>query len=154
VDPERQQVFVGDRTGDYDFLVIATGHRSENEAVPGLGPFDGPGPSLMSPPGDGGGGGRPGQVPRRHRPHGHRLGLGRELPGSGPLDQTPIPANFSKTGHMTVQMARAAARNIAVDIRGGERTTRPPFVRCILDMGDRAAHIIIGEVLEQDELVA
>ncbi len=26
----------------YDFLVIATGHRSANEAVPGLGPFDGP----------------------------------------------------------------------------------------------------------------
>ena len=26
----------------YDFLVIATGHRSANEAVDGLGPFDGP----------------------------------------------------------------------------------------------------------------
>ncbi|NIR30144.1 MAG: sulfide:quinone reductase, partial [Gammaproteobacteria bacterium] len=34
---------------EYDFLVIATGHRSANEAVPGLGPFDGPGHSLMSP---------------------------------------------------------------------------------------------------------
>ncbi len=32
----------------YDFLVIATGHRSANEAVPGLGPFDGPGHSPMS----------------------------------------------------------------------------------------------------------
>jgi sulfide:quinone oxidoreductase len=34
----------------YDYLVIATGHRSANEVVPGLGPFDGPGHSLMSPP--------------------------------------------------------------------------------------------------------
>jgi sulfide:quinone oxidoreductase len=34
----------------YDFLVIATGHRSANEAVPGLGPFDGPGHSPMSAP--------------------------------------------------------------------------------------------------------
>ena len=34
----------------YDFLVIATGHRSANEAVEGLGPFDGPGHSLMSAP--------------------------------------------------------------------------------------------------------
>lgn len=33
----------------YDMLLIATGHRSANEAVPGLGPFTGPGHSLMSP---------------------------------------------------------------------------------------------------------
>ena len=32
----------------YDFLVVATGHRSANESVPGLGPFDGPGHSPMS----------------------------------------------------------------------------------------------------------
>ncbi|MGV7654299.1 NAD(P)/FAD-dependent oxidoreductase, partial [Mycobacterium kansasii] len=30
--------------------VVATGHRSANEKVPGLGPFDGPGHSLMSAP--------------------------------------------------------------------------------------------------------
>lgn len=34
----------------YDFLVIATGHRSANEAVEGLGPYGGPGHSLMSAP--------------------------------------------------------------------------------------------------------
>ena len=32
----------------YDFLVVATGHRSAKEAVPGLGPVDGPGHSPMS----------------------------------------------------------------------------------------------------------
>ena len=34
----------------YDFLVVATGHRSANDAVEGLGPFDGPGHSPMSAP--------------------------------------------------------------------------------------------------------
>jgi len=49
IDPDRQQVHTDTATYDYDYLVIATGHRSANEAVPGLGPFDGPGHSLMSP---------------------------------------------------------------------------------------------------------
>ncbi|WP_133513237.1 NAD(P)/FAD-dependent oxidoreductase [Candidatus Thiosymbion oneisti] len=50
IDRESRQVFTDRETYSYDWLVIATGHRSANEAVPGLGPFDGPGHSLMSPP--------------------------------------------------------------------------------------------------------
>lgn len=50
IDPSAKKVFTPDAEYGYDFLVIATGHRSANEAVPGLGPFDGPGHSLMSPP--------------------------------------------------------------------------------------------------------
>ncbi len=50
IDPERQIVVTDNKEHPYDYLVIATGHRSANEAVPGLGPFDGPGHSLMSPP--------------------------------------------------------------------------------------------------------
>jgi sulfide:quinone oxidoreductase len=50
IDPEKNQVHTPTGTIDYDYLVIATGHRSANEAVPGLGPFDGPGHSLMSLP--------------------------------------------------------------------------------------------------------
>jgi len=50
IDPESNQVHTSTDTVDYDYLVVATGHRSANEAVPGLGPFDGPGHSLMSPP--------------------------------------------------------------------------------------------------------
>jgi sulfide:quinone oxidoreductase len=49
IDPNTKRVHVGNESHDYDYLVIATGHRSANEAVPGLGPFDGPGHSLMSP---------------------------------------------------------------------------------------------------------
>ena len=50
IDAGASQVHTDAETYDYDYLVIATGHRSANEAVPGLGPFDGPGHSLMSPP--------------------------------------------------------------------------------------------------------
>jgi len=49
IDLASQRIHTGDGECEYDFLVIATGHRSANEAVPGLGPFDGPGHSLMSP---------------------------------------------------------------------------------------------------------
>lgn len=50
IDAKSQRVYAGDGEYPYDYLVIATGHRSANETVPGLGPFDGPGHSLMSPP--------------------------------------------------------------------------------------------------------
>lgn len=274
IDPNGQRVYVGETALDYDFLVIATGHRSANEAVPGLGPFDGPGHSLMSPPEteeardtwatflDDPGPVVVGCAPGasclgpayefafeidhalKKRKMRHRVpitfvtpepflghfgvgGMGRarqflegefehrdityhtsvavskitdasveladgktfesrysliipplagvkaiaDSPGLGnpkgfvpvddgyrhgefdnvyavgvavaypPVDETPVPVNFPKTGHMTVQMGRAAARNIAADIQGGERATRPPFVHCIMDMGDRAARM-------------
>ncbi len=50
VDTQGQKVVTDGAEYSYDYLVIATGHRSANEAIPGLGPFDGPGHSLMSPP--------------------------------------------------------------------------------------------------------
>ena len=49
IDPVAREVFTDRERFSYDVLVIATGHRSANEAVPGLGPGDGPGHSLMSP---------------------------------------------------------------------------------------------------------
>ena len=50
IDPGAKTVTTGQGEHRYDFLVVATGHRSANEAVAGLGPFDGPGHSLMSVP--------------------------------------------------------------------------------------------------------
>lgn len=50
INPAEQKVLTESASYDYDILLIATGHRSANEAVPGLGPFNGPGHSLMSPP--------------------------------------------------------------------------------------------------------
>jgi sulfide:quinone oxidoreductase len=275
VNPQAQTVTVGDNDLEYDFLVIATGHRSANEAVPGLGPFDGPGHSLMSPreaeeagqawlrflsnPGPIVIGCAPGasclgpafevdhalkRQRRRHRVpitfvtpepflgHFGVGGMGRarqflegefehrdiryktsaavsnitdssvELadgkvfesrysmvipplagvaaiarsPGLGnpkgfiptdggfrhtkfeniyavgvavgypPVDETPVPVNFPKTGHMTVQMAKVAARNIVADINGRAREDRAPFVECILDMGNTAARIFADPV--------
>ncbi|OGR02082.1 MAG: hypothetical protein A2284_11855 [Deltaproteobacteria bacterium RIFOXYA12_FULL_61_11] len=279
IDPGASKVVVGGEDLDYDFLVIATGHRSANEAVPGLGPFDGPGHSLMSPreaveageawrhflddPGPMVIGCAPGAsclgpayelafevdhaLKRRRMRHqvpitfvtpepflGHfgvgGMGRARQFlegefehrdiryrtsvavskitessvelaggevvesrysmiipplagvpaiarsPGLGnpkgfvptdegfrhkefenvyavgvavgypPVDQTPVPVNFPKTGHMTVQMAKTAAHNIAAAINGGERVTRPPFVLCIMDMGDRAAKMLADPV--------
>jgi sulfide:quinone oxidoreductase len=279
VDAQAQKVTVAGEDFEYDFLVIATGHRSANEAVPGLGPFDGPGHSLMSPreaveageawkrfledPGPMVIGSAPGAsclgpayefafevdhaLKRRKTRHqvpitfvtpepflGHfgvggmgrarqflegefeyrdiryltsaaiskitessvELGSGEVLEsrysmvipplagaaaiarspglanpkgfvptdegfrhkvfenvyavgvavGYPPVDHTPVPVNFPKTGHMTVQMAKTAARNIAAAITGGERISRPPFVECILDMGDTAARMLADPV--------
>ncbi|MHB1781214.1 MAG: NAD(P)/FAD-dependent oxidoreductase [Acidimicrobiales bacterium] len=50
IDTEAKVVTTTSGEHHYDFLVVATGHRSANEAVEGLGPFDGPGHSPMSPP--------------------------------------------------------------------------------------------------------
>ena len=279
VEPEASKVHLEGRVLEYDYLVIATGHRSANEAVPGLGPFDGPGHSLMSPPeaqetreswkrfleapGPVVVGCAPGascigpayefafeidhELKKRRMRHkvpitfvtpepflGHfgvgGMGKARQFmegefehrdiryltsaavsriteqsveladgksfesryslvipplagvravaqsPGLAnpkgfvpvdegfrhknfpnvyvvgvavaypPVETTPVPVNFPKTGHMTEQMAKAAAHNIAADIRGGERLERPPFVECIMDMGDTAAHMLADPV--------
>ncbi len=274
IDADEQKVFTDEETYSYDYLVIATGHRSANEAVPGLGPWDGPGHSLMSPPeaqeardtleavlrepgpivvgcapgascigpayefafeldhllrkrkarhkvpitfatpepflghfGVGGVGkarqffegefeardvkyltsaavseitdvsveladGRtfesrfsliipplagvkavlesPGlSNPKgfvavdegyRHKnyPNIYAVGVAVAYP---PVDDTPVPVNFPKTGHMTEQMAAVAAHNIAADVEGGERLTRDLWVDCIMDMGATAAHM-------------
>lgn len=268
---------VGEHT--YDFLVIATGHRSANEAVPGLGPFDGPGHSpmsapettelagavrsLLSHPGPVVVGAAPGAscigpvyelafgldhlLRKRRLRHkipitiltpepflGH-MGMGgagkirqllegaleerdiayrtsvaitgitteaveaeglsptasicsivipplagveavasspglsnakgfvpvddhyRHLSADGvyavgvavalpPADETPVPVNFPKTGHMTEQMAEIAARDIAARIGGHEGTTAELSARCVLDMGDRGAYMALEPV--------
>jgi sulfide:quinone oxidoreductase len=274
IDPQAQQIRIGDNELKYDFLVIATGHRSANEVVPGLGPKDGPGHSLMSPPeaqeaADSwqaflqkpgpivigcapgascigpayefvfdvdhglrqlnlrhkvpiefvtpepflghfgvGGVGRArqffeGEFERREISYhlsaevskindaavelaggqefesrysmilpplsgvdvvGETAGLGNPkgfIPTDAgfrhlefdnvyavgvavalpPVGDTPVPVNFPKTGHMTVQMARAAAHNIMADIKGNSRCEKPLSVQCILDLGDRAAKL-------------
>ncbi len=279
IDPEANRVHTEKGSYDYDRLLVATGHRSANEAVPGLGPFDGPGHSLMSPPeaeeardalaafmddpgpmvigcapgascigpayeflfevhhalkkrklrhkapitfvtpepflghfGVGGFGkarqflegeleGRDvryhtsaavakitdgaveladgkvfdsrfsliipplagvkavaeakglanpkGFIPvdshYRHRDFGniYAVGVAVALP---PVEETPVPVNFPKTGHMTEQMAKIAAHNIAADIIGGEKTSHELMAECIMDMGDEAVHIVADPV--------
>ncbi len=279
IDPDARKVHTDSESYDYDYLVIATGHRSANEAVPGLGPFDGPGHSLMSPPeaeevrdtwsaflddpgpmvigcapgasclgpayeflfeahhalkrfrlchkapmtfvtpepflghfGVGGfgkirqflegelenrdvryhtssavskitdgsvemadgtvfesrysliipplAGVRPvaeaqglanpkGFIPvdanYRHKDFEniYAVGVAVALP---PVEETPVPVNFPKTGHMTEQMAKIAARNLAADIQGGDKTSHELMAECIMDMGDEGAHIVADPV--------
>ena len=275
IDAKKQKIHTDTDTFDYDYLVVATGHRSANEAVPGLGPFDGPGHSLMSPPeaeeardswaaflrdpgpvvvgcapgascigpayeflfeihhmlvrrkirhkvpiafvtpepfvghfGVGGfGRGRQifeGELDRRdirysvsaavskitedqveladgkviesrysliipplagvkaiadspglgnpkgfipvdshyrHKdfPHLSAVGVAVAMP---PVEETPVPVNFPKTGHMTEQMAKIAAHNIAAEIQGGDKTSHELMAECIMDMGDYGAHMV------------
>ena len=279
IDPVTSQVHTATETFDYDYLVVATGHRSANEAVPGLGPFDGPGHSLMSPPEaeeardtwtaflDASGpmviGCAPGAsclgpayeflleahhalkqrklchkapmtfvTPEPFLGHFGVGGFGRirqflegeledrdilyhtsaaivkingdsvetadgtifesrysliipplagvkavaEAPGLGnpkgfipvdeyychkdfnnvyavgvavalpPVEETQVPVNFPKTGHMTEQMARIAAKNIAAEVLGKQKTTHELMVECIMDMGDEGAHIVADPV--------
>ena len=279
VDPNTKRVHAGNDSYDYDYLLIATGHRSANEAVPGLGPFDGPGHSLMSPPeseeardtwqafirdpgpmvvgcapgasclgpayeflfeahhalkkrllcnkapitfvtpepflghfGVGGFGnsrqfmegelekrdiryhtssaisritedmvetadgkafesrysmiipplagvqaiadsaelGNPkGFIPvdanYRHQDFDsiYAVGVAIALP---PVEDTPVPVNFPKTAHMTEQMAKMAAKNIAADILGGEKSSHDLMVECIMDMGHEAVHMVADPV--------
>jgi len=71
-------------------------------------------------------------------PNIHAVGVAVAFP---PVDETPIPVNFPKTGHMTQQMADFAAHNIAAQFLGREKKTRELFAECILDMGDRAVYM-------------
>lgn len=279
IDAKQQKIYTDTDTFDYDYLVVATGHRSANEAVPGLGPFDGPGHSLMSPPeaeeardswaaflrdpGPVVVGCAPGascigpayeflfeihhmlvQRKMRHKvpiafvtpePFLGHFGVGgfgkarqffegeleqrdirystsaaiskitedqveladgkviesrysliipplagvkaiADSPGLGnpkgfipvdshyrhkdfpnlyavgvavamlPVEETPVPVNFPKTGHMTEQMAKIAAHNIAAEIQGGDKTSHELMVECIMDMGDQAAHMVADPV--------
>ena len=73
----------------------------------------------------------------------YAVGVAVALP---PVEETPVPVNFPKTGHMTEQMAKIAAGNIAADILGGEKTSHDLMVECIMDMGDKGAHIVADPV--------
>ena len=279
IDLERKVVATDQAEHPYDFLVVATGHRSANEAVPGLGPVDGPGHSPMSvpeavelasavralvgAPGPVVVGAAPGascigpayelafeldhllrRRGLRHRvpisfvtpePFLGHMGMGGagkirqllegafeerdisyrtsaavtkitdsavEVGGSGPIpsilsivipplagvavvaatprlanlkgfipvddhyrqpsldgvyavgvaialppvEETAVPVNFPKTGHMTEQMAVIAARDIAARIEGRQGATAEISARCVLDMGDRGVYLAVDPV--------
>ena len=73
----------------------------------------------------------------------YAVGVAVALP---PADATPVPVNFPKTGHMTEQMAKIAAVDLAARLHGHEAPTAELSARCILDMGDRAAYLAVDPV--------
>ena len=73
----------------------------------------------------------------------YAVGVAVALPPAG---DTPVPVNFPKTGHMTVQMADIAARDLAARMDGREGETTELSARCVLDMGDRGAYLAVDPV--------
>lgn len=57
-----------------------------------------------------------------------------------------MAVNFPKTGDMTEQMARVAAADIAARVGEGEGGGHRAIGRCVLDMGDRGAHMAVDPV--------
>lgn len=80
----------------------------------------------------------------RH-PNVYAVGVAMAL---APPEATPVPVGVPKTGHMTESMAMAAARNIAADIRGGEKARGKDFsVVCIADGGDTGFYLAASPLL-------
>ena len=73
----------------------------------------------------------------------YAVGVAVALPPAG---ETPVPVNFPKTGHMTEQMARIAARDLTARVEGRAGTTAELSARCVLDMGDRGAYLAVDPV--------
>ena len=73
----------------------------------------------------------------------YAVGVAVALP---PADETRIPVNFPKTGHMTEQMAVIAARDLAARVEGHEGRTAELSASCVLDMGNRAAYMAVKPV--------
>lgn len=64
-----------------------------------------------------------------------------------PPEQTPVPIGVPKTGHMTEQMAKIAASNIAAEIKKNEKKSAELQVICFLDMGNEAVLMSASPVL-------
>jgi sulfide:quinone oxidoreductase len=73
----------------------------------------------------------------------YAVGVAVALPPAG---ETPVPVNFPKTGHMTEQMAKVAALNLAADILGGGKRSHTLMAECIMDMGGEAVHIVADPI--------
>ncbi len=83
----------------------------------------------------------------RHPQHPNIYTVGVAM-AMAPAESTPIPTGVPKTGSMTVKMAKAAAANIAADIRNQPPLPAKPLdVICLMDMGKTAALMIADPIL-------
>ncbi|VAX18483.1 Sulfide:quinone oxidoreductase, Type I [hydrothermal vent metagenome] len=75
----------------------------------------------------------------------YAVGVSLALP---PPFKTDVPVGVPKTGQMTEAMAKVAAYNIAVDIKGGAKKRGKDFdVICIADAGDSAIYLYASPLL-------
>lgn len=83
----------------------------------------------------------------RHPEHSNIYTVGVAM-ALAPPEPTPVPTGVPKTGFMTVRMAKAAAANIAADIRNLAPVSKKELsVICLMDMGRTAAIMVADPVL-------
>ncbi|MFU8819025.1 MAG: NAD(P)/FAD-dependent oxidoreductase [Desulfurivibrio sp.] len=83
----------------------------------------------------------------RHPQHANIYTVGVAV-ALAPKEPTPVPTGVPKTGYMTVQMAKAAAHNIAADLDNRSLLSGAELmVICMLDMGNTAALMLAEPVL-------
>ena len=63
-----------------------------------------------------------------------------------PVAETVVPVNFPKTGHMTEQMAKIAASDIASRLTSLNPHKFELSAKCVLDMGDTGAYMSVSPV--------
>lgn len=83
----------------------------------------------------------------RHPKHSNIYTIGVAM-ALAPAEPTPIPTGVPKTGFMTVKMAKAAAANIAADMRHLSPSHEKELsVICFMDMGRTAALMVAEPIL-------
>ncbi len=83
----------------------------------------------------------------RHKQYRNIFSVGVAV-AMAPPEKTPIPTGLPKTGYMTVEMAKAAAKTITADITGKEPPQPEPVgAVCLMDMGRTAAIMIARPVV-------
>ncbi len=73
----------------------------------------------------------------------YAVGVAVALP---PVAETVVPVNFPKTGHMTEQMAKIAASDIASRLTSLNPHKFELSAKCVLDMGDTGAYMSVSPV--------
>lgn len=77
----------------------------------------------------------------RHKDYKNILCVGVAM-AIAPPEQTPVPTGVPKTGYMTVEMAKDAAKTIVADITGKPVSEPEPLgVMCLVDLGDSGVYI-------------
>jgi sulfide:quinone oxidoreductase len=81
----------------------------------------------------------------RHKkcPNVYVVGVAVALP---PADETPVPVNFPKTGHMTEQMAQAAVSHLLMQLGKGKAEYHVLTAECIMDTGGNAVHMVADPI--------
>ncbi|OYV58234.1 MAG: hypothetical protein B7Z69_09940 [Actinobacteria bacterium 21-73-9] len=68
------------------------------------------------------------------------------IPPLAGVEAVAASEGLANPGHMTEQMAKIAAADLAARLQGHEAPTAELSARCILDMGDRAAYLAVDPV--------